>query len=124
MRLKNAAGLCDLQVRARYDVVRAQVGREPSCDEITKYDPKLMKWIANNGGTLNKFKASMGIEGREPTKRIPDIVCVAALRKWRTKNHRVPYSRDFQVAGSYPNYQTILTHFGSWSNALRTAGIK
>lgn len=124
MRAKNAVGLCELQIKARYAVVKTQAGKEPSIDDIFKYDRRLIAGIRTTYGTLNKLKAHLGISGDKWIEKIPDIECVAALRKFKNAYHRAPRVPDFQKKGSQPNYCTILKKFGSWSNALRVAGIK
>ena len=124
MRSKNQVGLCELQVKARYAVVKDIVGKDPSFDDIHKHDVRLMSGIKTNFKTLNGLKKSLGVEPNKWIEKVPNIECIAAMRKWRKDNRRVPQGKDFHKKGMYPNYCTILNRFGSWSNALRMAGLK
>ena len=123
MQMKNSVGLCDLQVRSRYDIVKAIVRREPTFDDLDKYDSKLGCWIRNHHGSINKYRASIGVKERYWAP-VTLIECVAALRKCAKDKRRMPYTTDFQYRGAKPHAATILNRFGSWANALRTAGLK
>lgn len=122
MQVRNRLGLCDLQVRSRYDIVKAIVNHDPSIDEMVKYDAKLYGYIRRHYGTLNKYKTTIGTKTTESIP-IPVTECIAALRKLAKIKKRLPYTTDF-IKGVSPHFTTILKHFGSWSNALRTAGLK
>lgn len=122
MRAKNRKGLCDLQIRSRYEVVKSIVGKDPSRDDFQKYDKQLESWFSRNGG-LNKYKKSIGVKNWENGLRTPDIELIAALRKMAKEKKRVPYTTDFNKPGR-PHFQTMLNHFGSWANTLRMAGLK
>lgn len=122
---KNRNGLCDLQMFTRYQVVKKIVGHEPTCLELRKYDSALMGVIGNRG-TLNSYKKSIGEQTRSKARpSIPDIELIAMLRKWAHENNSRPRSSDFVVAkNGYPGRTVFCKHFGSWNNALRTAGLK
>lgn len=122
---KNRNGLCDLQMFTRYEVVKNIVGREPTCNDLRKYDSSLMGVIGNRG-TLNEYKESIGKPTRARARpSIPDIELVAQLRKWAKENNNRPRSCDFLIKkNGYASRTVFQEHFGSWNNALRIAGIK
>jgi len=126
MSFKNRNGLCDLQMHSRYLVVKEIVGHEPLGPDLKKHDSRLYGAIGNKFGGLNKYKKKIGVAinaiGR---KAMEDIELVAHLRRWASENSSRPRPTDFMVAkNGYPGRTVFQKHFGSWSNALRTAGIK
>jgi len=115
---KNKYGLCDLQMKARYAVVKNIVGGTPTTLDLKKYDYPLMIRAYRQFGDINTFRKWVG---DNPIKRgelliIPDIDLISKLRKFAKENHRIP------VAGDFTNTATYISHFGSWSNALQMAG--
>lgn len=125
MQVKNARGLCDLQMRSRYEVVKRIVKREPSSSDLEKYDRKLYQVISDRGN-LNKFRQSIGVSTKTASdwRTLPDLDYVVALRKKAKEKKRCPRPSDFQLAGTFPSRATFYKHFGSWNSALRTAGLK
>jgi len=124
MQVKNSRGLCDLQMKSRYEVVKRIVKREPSSSDILKYDRKLSGVIWSRG-TLNQFRKSMGISTKTVGEwnSLPDLDYVAALRKKAREKKRVPCPKDFPT-GCKPCRAAFYKHFGSWHSALRVAGLK
>ena len=125
--VKNKHGLCALQMLSRYQVVKAILRREPLSPDIKRYDPKLMGAIYKKFKSLNKYKRMIGAEenakGRHEVHG--DIELVAHLRRWVDEHGGRPQQRDFLLAkNGYPGASVFARRFGSWSNALRTAGIK
>lgn len=120
MTFKNKLGLCDLQIKARYAVVKNIVGHIPLTSDFKKYDYRLMIKAYRKFGDINSFRKWVGdnpiTKGEAQT--IPDIKLIAALRKFVTDNGRRPIAKDFT------NSCTYSAHFGSWNNALNMAGIK
>lgn len=121
---QNARGLCDLQVQGRYDVLKKMVGREPTYGDYQKHDSKLWATMCARYGTINKFRKYIG--GTEMNnsawRTLPDTTLIAALRSTASRLKRIPKTQDFQ--NNHPNTATFYRHFGSWSNALRMAGLK
>lgn len=118
----NRNGLCDLQIRHRYDIVRQIVGHEPTQNEIIKYDRKLFHCgIVPRWGNLNTYKEMIGVKPREryAPNKLPIIEYVGRLRKFAKDNCRKPKTTDFKSKTT-----SFYRVFGSWSNALRTAGLK
>lgn len=121
---KNTRGLCDLQIQGRYDVLKKIVRREPTYGDYQKHDRKLWATMCARYGTINNFRKHMG--GTEMNnsewRMIPDTNLIAALRSKASSLKRLPKTLDFQ--SHRPNVATFYRHFGSWSNALRMAGLK
>ena len=120
MTFKNKLGLCDLQIKARYAVVKNIVGHTPTTTEFKKYDARLLTKVYRKFGDFNTFRKWCG---DNPIKKgelqtIPDISLISELRKFVTDKGRRPIAKDFT------NSCTYMAHFGSWSNALNMAGIK
>lgn len=121
---KNSRSLCDLQIQGRYDVLKKIVGREPVFSDYQKHDHKLYATMCARYGSINKFREFMGGTqmNNSEWRELPNTTLIAALRHTASKLHRAPKTKDFQ--NSRPNTATFYRHFGSWSNALRMAGLK
>lgn len=118
----NKNGLCDLQIVTRYNVVKSIVGHEPFMSEIIQYDKKLYhSGIVPRYGNLENFKKNLMIVAVKlpPLNKIESTDLIASLRKFAHENKRTPRVTDFA-----PKHKPFYRAFGSWSNALRTAGIK
>ena len=117
----NRNGLCDLQIKTRYEVVEKMVGRVPTQNEIIKYDRKLFFCgIVPRYGNLNKFREEIGGSyNHDPSNKISDTTLVAMLRKKSLEVGRRPKVTDF--SGRHKAFYRV---FGSWSGALRFAGLK
>ena len=129
MKLKNIHGVCDAQIKARYDVVKSIVGRDPNESDYIKHDKQLYyTGIIGKYGSLNNFRKSINAETRKATDytRKEDIELVGELRRIAVEKKASPCITDirwkkFQCRFSH---NTFLRHFGSWSNALTMAGLK
>lgn len=122
MQWKNTYGLCDLQIVNRYNIVKSIVGHEPFMSEIIQYDKKLYhSGIVPRYGNLENFKNKLMILAVKlpPLNRIESTDLIASLRKFANENKRTPKVTDFA-----PRHKAFYRAFGSWSNALRTAGVK
>lgn len=119
----NRNGLCELQIKTRYEIVKAIIGRTPTQNEIIEHDRKLFFCgIVPRFKNLNNFKREIKEETRkqgDAPNKIKDIDLIASLRKFSKENKTTPKVTDFM-----PRHKAFYRAFGSWSNALRTAGIK
>lgn len=120
---KNRLGLCDLQMRARYQVVKTTVRREPSWGDLNRHDPRLREAIDRKGG-LTAWRKMVGAKAIAPGEYriLPNIVLVSAIRKARAELGRTPRARDFR--NRKPSLPAFYRAFGSWFQALRMAGVK
>ncbi len=126
MQAKNSRGLCDLQIRARYEVVKNISGRIPTHGDFLKHDPKLYGTACVRFGTPNGFRKWLGertLTASEYTK-VPDLTLISALRKKAAIVGRVKVKHFNKATKEYPHYTVIYRAFGSWANALRMAGLK
>jgi hypothetical protein len=122
MQWVNAFGLCDLQIKNRYDIVKSIVGHEPYMSEIIKYDSKLYHCgIVKRYGNLENFKNKLGIlsEKLPPSNKIETTELIASLRQFSHDNKRLPKVTDFN--GRHKAFYRV---FGSWKQALNIAGLK
>lgn len=123
---QNKYGLCDLQMKTRYRIVKEIVGKIPTEADLRVHDHALYSAIERRCGTLNDFRSKIGekVMTTADWQTKPDIELVAALRRKAKELKRIPRVRDFQKArDGYPFYGTILKRFGGWSTALRISGI-
>lgn len=121
----NQIGLCEEQMKARFAVVRKIVGRVPSLDDLVRHDCALKAAICVRG-TYNEFLKNLGLSGRRNYRWFPepDVVLIAALRKWKMENKAVPTYRNFHASqNGYPSASAIKLRFGSWTKALAAAGL-
>lgn len=126
IQIKNKSGLCELQMRTRYEVVKKIVGREPKQLDIVEYDPALAGGIHRVFGNINNYRKHLGLKPKtmEDYRTYEDLDIVAALRRFAKNNHRTPRPADFQKSkNGYPHFSSIYDRFGSWSNALITSGL-
>lgn len=127
---RNKFGLCDLQIAGRYEVVKRIVGRIPMDGDFKKYDRKLWTTMKARHGTLNAFRKHIG-ENTLTRKQavqvysIPKLELIATLRAYAKKYNRRPTARYFDSSGhDGPCRTTFYKEFGSWDNALHSAGLK
>ena len=123
MSRQNRLGLCDLQMRARWEVVEKIVGHEPSHDEILKYDKVLLARILDTG-TLNEYRRKVGRKFHPVGPlRTADTTIIAAIRKWsHSKTHSMS-SYEWHRTKQRPNIEAVLKVFGSWQGAMTAAGL-
>lgn len=123
---QNKFGLCDLQMKTRYEIVRSIVGKMPTEAELRKHDHALYSAIERRFGTLNTFRVSIGERPMTTAEyhMKPDFEIIGALRSKAMELERPPTTRDFaKAAKGSPHYDTILKRFGGWKTALHIAGI-
>ena len=115
---QNKFGLCELQIKARYEVVKKIVGKDPNFNDLNRYDKKLAGAMSQRGG-LNKFREKIGVDssGARP-KEDDGLFLIARLRQQARDSGKTPSPRNFKGTTS------VYKKFGSWSNALRVAGLK
>lgn len=124
---QNKYGLCELQMKTRYLIVKAAVQKIPTEADLRSFDHALYSAIERRYGTLNAFRAKVGekVMTTADWHMKPDVELVAALRRKAKEIRREPRTRDFQKAqNGYPFYGTIINHFGGWKTALRIAGLR
>lgn len=127
---KNKFGLCDLQIMARYEVVKNICGRIPMDGDFRKHDKRLFQSMKARHGTLNAFRKHIGEQTltREQAVKlysVPRIKLIAALRAFAHKHGKRPTARHFDRVGhNGPCRTTFYREFGSWDNALHSAGLK
>ena len=131
VQFKNKSGLCDLQIRTRYEVVRRIVGRDPHEGDLIKHDKQLYySGIMNKPGGLNAFRKRIGRTPKTAAyfSRFDDLDVIASLRKFGSAvKGSLLYSRYKKERKKYPDLvgtNTIIRHFGSWSAALSAAGLR
>lgn len=127
MQVKNSRGLCDLQIRGRYEVVKGIVGRAPTTSDFKKHDPKLFGTACARFGSPNGFRKWLGENpmGANEYRTIPDVTLIAALRKKASILGKTPKVKHFAKSGAgFPHFTVFYRHFGSWANTLRMAGLK
>lgn len=126
MTVLNRHGLCDLQIKARYAVVQDICKRMPKEPELRHYDQKLWAALVRRFGSINKARIWLGHHTMEKNdwKKIPDISIIAELRRFAKDNKRTPTAWEYHEGKGNISHSTILRRFGSWRNALRTAGLK
>jgi len=51
--------------------------------------------------------------------------CIKAIQKWAIEHNGIPPTqRDFSSKPKYPSYKTVQNMFGTWNNAIISAGFK
>lgn len=124
---KNKYGLCDLQMKTRYEVIKIGLGRMPTTQEIRARDHALLSAIERRFGTLNKFRESVGDRAMtaQEHQMKSEAELIELLIKKRDELKRIPTYNDFKKAdGIYPQATVYYGRFGSWNHALSLAGIK
>ena len=122
MSRQNTLGLCDLQMRARWEVVEKIVGREPSCKDLYKYDRVLYTRIISTG-TVNEYRKKIG-RGTHVAGplRTADTTVIAAIRKWSRNRPRLS-STEWIRTKQRPGIDAVLKVFGSWQGAMSASGL-
>lgn len=120
----NEKGICPDKLNYRFDVVYAQLGKQPTAHELKHYDEPCHTRIIQKFGTFNKYIEYRGLTPKQPLKidKIPDIKLIAAIRNIYLKKGKV-VARDFHSGNNSPSWTTIYERFGSLENALRESGI-
>ena len=130
IQMKNKYGCCDLQLKARYDIVKKCVLKDPLTSDLLKFDRRLPSLLIARYGNLNKARVVFGDKTRVGgySNPLPDLDMLASLRRFAVENKRLPTPKDFKSENAPGDYcfgrSSYYRHFGSWSNALRTAGLK
>lgn len=127
---RNERGLCALQMRARYEVVKKIVGHDPSERDYIKYDKQLYYvGIMGQYGNLNNFRKNVLKEKPKHASYYTaynNLELIASLRKVAKAKGSEPSIMDIKKHryGDGPTSMTYLRHFGSWQQALCAAGIR
>ena len=127
---KNKFGLCDMQILARYDVVKRICGRTPMDGDFRRHDRTLFQTMKARHGTINAFRKHIGEQELTRSQAIklysvPRLDLIAALRLYQYKYGRRPTARAFDKEGhNGPCRTTFYREFGSWDSALMAAGLK
>jgi len=117
----NQHGACNEQIERRFLIVADIIGKEPSQEDLIKYDHSLWTIIRRRFKNLNTFRKKMGYSIRKRSKLFTDDQLLAHLRKVYKKSRAIPSPKNFRKGS--PNAETIRNHFGSWAKALSLAGI-
>ena len=118
---KNIYGICDKQLEDRYVVATEVFGRDLSVRELRKEDGSLLAAIERKFKTLNAFKKHHGFKVNKKHPTYNEKQLLATLKKFYKEKRMVPKTIHFK--NSKPQLCTFLDHFGSWSRALKMAGI-
>lgn len=120
----NMLGACPEQLCRRYMVVSDIIGKEPSINDLNKYDSPLYGLIQGRYGTINAFRDKFNfstVPMNRPKNGFSDEAIIGALIKFAKENHRVPRPIDFR--DGTPTEPVIRKRFGSWSRALAVSGL-
>ena len=121
---KNRIGLCPAQMQARFDVVRLIAKRNPSNLDIHEYDRKLYDAM-RRFGSVDKWRKANGIElfPKKSQNKYENLDVIAKLRKMAHKIGKEPSIAEWDESGQKPYSSTIRRRFGSWRDALVSAGL-
>lgn len=93
--------------------------------DIMKYDKKLYAAMIRFG-SVDKWRKAHGIElfPKKKQKLYQNLDMIAAIRKCTHELGHKPSIQDYKNMENNPSASTIRRTFGSWSNAICTAGLK
>lgn len=123
---QNKFGLCELQMRARYEVVKKITKHIPTQEQIRKHDHALMAAIERRHKTLTTFRKIVGDKQMTVSdyQTLPDLSLIAALRKKAILIKEKLKIRHFlKSTKDFPHYSTFISRFGSWRAAMSCAGL-
>jgi hypothetical protein len=102
-------------------------GRAPTAAEFAATDSApAANTVAAHFGSWNAALDAAGVARLPRPLRWDDAAVLAALREFSAEHGRRPKARDFAGAnrdGRWPSPSTVALRFGSWSNAVRAAGL-
>lgn len=115
---ENKHGACPEQMRERYLIVCDQVGKMAGQNDLTKHDNALRMLIQRKYRNLNTFRKVNGFNevAKAPIKN--DHELLAELRNLSVEKGRPPMAKDLKG-----RTKVFRQHFGSFSRALKIAGI-
>jgi len=128
MQFKNEHNLCPAQMKARYEIVCMQIGNKEAREiDVHKYDNNLRVQIRRTHKTFNDFRRKIG-HFKNMRKayghRFSKKQIIAELRDFYYKFKKIPTIRNFRHGKTGMSSATIHRRFGSWNNALVSAGLK
>lgn len=121
---KNKEGICPDQLLQKIQDLAAVLGRAPSLREFRNHYKGLVHVTYN---TFGSWKTAVRLAGLKPARvgRAPFYTgddLLEMIRRFHKEYDRRPSSADLR-AGLLPSAWTYTSYFGSWSNALKEAGI-
>lgn len=114
---KNKNGICDAQLRRRYEVVQDIVGKnEPTLHEdIREHDRRLFHVIKTRYGGITNFRNVFNFPNKKPERpKWTEESVVAGIRRLAKSIGRIPREEDFSKKEGYPSVSTIQRHLGSF----------
>ena len=123
---KNQFGLCPKQMRARYEIVKLTVQKDPSSDDIRRHDFTLWAAIKKHHG-WNNWKKENGLRlwKKGDSLEFGPLEILAKLRLFAKRHRRKPTTIDMRRhRGELPGYCQVTRAFGSVLNAYASAGLR
>ena len=121
--LRNVRGTCSAQLMNDLKLLADKLGHVPSASEIENAR-------INRGAIYKRFgsveaalkSAGMNLPKKSPMRFYSDEALLSMVRAFYARHKRPPGRSDLR-RGLLPNVGTFQKRFGSWSKALRLAGV-
>jgi len=120
METRNLRNSCDAQLRKRYNDCRDRLGREPMMSE---FDNSFQFAVQRHYGSLNAFRATIGISAMHGKRPSGEDNVLAALEAWHKAHGKLPNVKEAMSVDRtpyLPSPPTILRTLGigSWPVAM------
>lgn len=126
-------------------VIREKYSKRPTRDKLIEI---LQQWVKENGripveqefrnnpkypsygtyynefGSWNNALAHAELVIRQKNKIYSREQLIEIMQKWVKNKDRIPTRNEFVNNPDYPSFQTYVIEFGSWADALITAGFE
>lgn len=122
---KNKFATCDKQIFDRFMVVSDIVEKDPSINDLKKYDSSLPTLIIDRWGSINNFRKKHKLSIiKETPQRWDRLSLIGVLRKYYQENGKPPACSYFnKKRKNMPQKHSFFRHFGSWNKALAEANL-
>lgn len=114
MEARNLRNSCDAQMRKRYNDCRDRLGREPT---MRDFDRSFEYAVARHYGSINAFRAAIGVAPVYGKPFIPEDDVVASFDAWRKAHGRLPTIAEAAMVDRTPYLPSV-------PKVFRTFGVK